>query len=323
MQTFSCKIHIFLFSVFAIVSCSTHSEKAKQKHHFNEPYVMVLGTIQDGGSPQAGCAKVCCAKLFQTANPTRKVVSLALIDPANGRRYLFEAGPDFKTQLHELDHKTGWKNKTPWPNGIFITHAHIGHYTGLLHLGKEAMDAKGCAVYVLPRMKTFLETNGPWLQLYNMGNIILNTLKPDSAQTLSNELSVIALQVPHRDEFSETAGFLIQGPNKSLLFIPDIDKWEKWEIDIIDLIKKVDYALIDGTFYSADEIKNRKISEIPHPLVTESMLLFYSLNASDKNKIHFIHFNHTNPLLDTTSAEYKHVQKKGFQVAKYKQVFAL
>jgi len=314
---------LFLISGVLFFSCHSKQEVETKQSPTTGPYFVVLGTLQDAGSPQAGCKKKCCEHLFSEPDRTRKVVSLGLIDPQTQTRYLFEAGPDFKTQLYELDHKTGWKNKTPWPDGIFITHAHIGHYTGLLHLGKEAMDAKSCKVYVLPRMKTFFETNAPWSQLCNTGNILLNTLKADSAITLGDKLSVIALQVPHRDEFSETAGFLIQGPNKSLLFIPDIDKWQKWKVSIVELIREVDYALLDGTFFSADEIKNRNLSEIPHPLVTESMELFKTLEPRDKNKIHFIHFNHTNPLLDSLSSEYKVVEQNGFRVARYKHVFTL
>ncbi|MBL7900548.1 MAG: MBL fold metallo-hydrolase [Bacteroidia bacterium] len=324
MSSSPCFTFRFFIPLFVVMlSCSNGSEVPKQNPVSTEPFVLVLGNIQDAGSPQAACSKECCRKLFETPDPSRKVVSLGLIDPASGARYLFEAGPDFKEQLQELNQQTGMPKSSPWPDGIFITHAHTGHYTGLLHLGKESMNAKNCEVYVLPRMQRFLEQNAPWSQLCTLGNIQLRPLKSDSSQQLSARLSVKALQVPHRDEFSETAGFLIQGPNKSLLFIPDIDKWEKWQTDIIELIKTVDYALLDGTFYSAAEIKNRTLSEIPHPLVTESLQLFQSLSRGDKQKVHFIHFNHTNPLLDSTSEEQTTLQKQGFQIAKYKQRFTL
>jgi pyrroloquinoline quinone biosynthesis protein B len=324
MSSSPCFMFRFFIPLFVVmVSCSPGSEAPKLNPVSTEPFVLVLGNIQDAGSPQAGCLKECCRKLFQTPDPTRKVVSLGLIDPQSGARYLFEAGPDFKEQLQELNQQTEMPKSFPWPDGIFITHAHTGHYTGLLQIGKESMNAKNCEVYVLPRMQKFIEQNAPWSQLCTLGNIHLRPLKSDSSKQLSAQLSVKAIQVPHRDEFSETAGFLIQGPNKSLLFIPDIDKWEKWATNIIELIKTVDYALIDGTFYSADEIKNRTLSEIPHPLVTESMQLFQNLSRRDKSKIHFIHFNHTNPLLDSTSEAYNNLQKQEFRTAKYKQKFAL
>lgn len=129
--------------------------------------------------------------------------------------------------------------------------------------------------------------------------------------------------MPHRDEYLETVGYIISGPSKKLLFIPDIDKWGKWNLDINALISKVDYALIDATFFDAAEINNRAISEIPHPFVIESMKRFKSMNMRDKKKIYFIHFNHTNPLMNINSVHYKKIIKAGFNIATKGKKFRL
>ena len=160
-----------------------------------------------------------------------------------------------------------------------------------------------------------MENNGPWSQLVTLNNILINPLSEGNWENISPSLKVKPILVPHRDEFSETVGFIIEGPHKKLLFIPDIDKWEKWKTDIVSLIKEVDHALIDGTFFSTAEVGNRNIAEIPHPLVQESMQLFDSLPAKEKEKIMFIHFNHTNPLLNEQSEEAKLVKSKGFRIA--------
>lgn len=170
-------------------------------------------------------------------------------------------------------------------------------------------------VYTLPRLHRFLGMHGPWSQLLVLDNIELRKMEADSAVLISSNIKVTPLQVPHRDEFSETAGFIIQTKNKKLLFIPDIDKWNKWERSIVDLIKQVDYALLDATFFADGELPNRKMSEVPHPFVQESMELFKNLSAMDKQKIFFIHFNHTNPLLKTNSVAAKEVRQKGFNIA--------
>ncbi len=276
----------------------------------NQPFMIILGTLQDGGSPHLGCEKDCC----KTINPDKKVISLGLIDPGNGKRFLFEASPDIATQLKSLNDAVPSKTSIA-PDGIFLSHAHIGHYAGLMFLGREAMNSKEVPVYAMPKMKMFLENNGPWSQLVSLNNIRINSLSEDKWENISPTLKVKPLLVPHRDEFSETVGFIIAGPNKKVLFIPDIDKWEKWRISILSLIKEVDYALIDGTFFSAAEVNNRNIAEIPHPLVQESMELFDSLLAKEKEKIIFIHFNHTNPLLDKASKEARLVKSKGFKIA--------
>ena len=99
------------------------------------------------------------------------------------------------------------------------------------------------------------------------------------------------------------------------MFIPDIDKWQKWDRDIKQMVKQHDYLFLDGTFYKDGELPGRNMSEVPHPFVQESMELFKDLSSAEKQKIWFIHFNHTNPLIDKSSNEYKEVKSKGFNVA--------
>jgi pyrroloquinoline quinone biosynthesis protein B len=304
-----------------IISCNNQKLK-EEAGSVDAASLIILGTLQDGGSPHIGCKKACCKKLFEKPDPTRKVVSLGLIDFENKQTWLMEATPDITSQLKDLK-KVAKFQETETPNGIFITHAHIGHYAGLMYLGKEALGAKNLPIYAMPRMKSYLETNGPWSQLVSQNNIFLSRLKKDSSVILSSNFSITPFTVPHRDEYSETVGYKIKGPNKTALFIPDINKWSIWEKRIIDEIAMVDYAFIDATFYDGNEINTRKISEIPHPFVIESMELFKGLPASEKSKIYFIHFNHTNPLLNPQSKQSKNVIKQGFKIARFGQVINL
>ena len=247
--------YFILFMCFAHGACA-QSEAA--------PYIVVLGIAQDGGYPHMGCMKPCCARAWQNDSLKRQVVCLALVDPHSKKWWLFEATPDIKEELHYFQTLTqglyGYL-----PDGIFITHAHIGHYTGLMELGKEVMSTKNIPVYVLPRMKTFLETNGPWSQLVSQNNIALHPLQPDSPVALAPGISVTAFLVPHRDEYSETAGFKITTSDKKYLFIPDINKWALWKKSITDEVHSVDVALLDGTFFDSTELPGRNMREVPHP----------------------------------------------------------
>lgn len=283
--------------------------------------IIILGNVQDGGSPHIGCKKECCQILFHSPDSLRKVVALGVVSHGYKKKYLFEATPDMPAQLCRLSEYA--KSSADVPDGIFVTHAHIGHYSGLMYLGKEAMNSSHVPVYAMPRMKRFLETNGPWSQLVTTSNITLLTLSNQTPVQLTPDLTVTPVQVPHRDEYSETVGYIIAGPEKKALFIPDIDKWDKWSLSIADEISKVDYAFIDATFFDATEVNNRNISEIPHPLVIESLALFQSLPAIEKKKIHFIHFNHTNPLLNPGSKHAREVLEKGFGIARLGDVFDL
>ena len=266
----------------------------------------VLGVVQDGGLPHLGSNKLCCENIEQK----RYVTSIMLINNENKESYLFDASPDINEQLNFMG--DGIKKNL---KGIFLTHAHIGHYTGLMYFGREALNSKSINVYAMPRMKKFLEQNGPWSQLISLQNISITEINNNSKLSIDPNVIIQPIEVPHRAEFSETVGYKIYGPNKKVLFIPDIDKWYLWEKSIIDEIKQVDYALIDATFYDSKEINYRDVSEIPHPFVVESMELFDTLKLEEKNKIFFIHLNHTNPLLDKSSDQYKFVKDKGYNIA--------
>jgi pyrroloquinoline quinone biosynthesis protein B len=309
---------VFLSLVFFLFSaCSNKKENEALSigtRDSTKTQLIVLGTLQDGGAPHIGCTKACCANLWAHPNPDLKVVSLGIVDSKN-RTFLFEASPDLPVQLTRLNQFAQQPLNTI-PSAVFLTHAHIGHYSGLMYFGREAMGAKNIQVFALPRMKQFLLKNGPWSQLSQINNIRLDSLPEETEVILSPDLRVQAIRVPHRDEFSETVGFVITGKNKKVLFIPDIDKWAKWKRDLIAELAKVDVAYIDATFYDATELNNRSMAEVPHPLVIETMSLLETLPNSEKNKVHFIHMNHTNPLLDTLSAAYKNVREKGFRVAK-------
>ncbi len=321
MKTFKTLLLIVLITVGCKDKVSTIDEETIIQNTIIETSLVILGTVQDAGSPHIACKKKCCASLFENPDPLRKVVSLGIVDPKNKKTFLFEATPDIAAQLKTL--KQISNSEKELPDGIFLTHAHIGHYTGLMFLGREATNASKIPVYAMPRMRTFLEENGPWSQLVATANISLQPLENEIDINLTSNLRVIPFTVPHRDEFSETVGYTIEGPNKSALFIPDIDKWEKWEVSIIKAISEVDYALLDATFYDGVEINNRDISQIPHPFIVESMELFKNLPLSEKQKIHFIHFNHTNPALNLESDAYKTIINSGFKVAKTNDVIKL
>ena len=277
-------------------------------------YLTVLGTVQDGGSPHIGCQKKCCLNLSLQEIKTRKVTALEVFDTTTKKSLLFEATPDVISQ---------WATLRFPLCGIFLTHAHIGHYSGLLQLGREALGAKKIPVYAMPKMHTFLETNAPWSQLVTLQNITLKKLENKKVVHPLEEVRVTPLRVPHRDEFSETVGYIISGPQKTVLFVPDIDKWSLWEEELIHWLQKVDLAFIDATFFSAEEVNYRTLSEIPHPLVQETVSYLEAQPNRLKNKVFFIHMNHTNPLLDENSEATKWVLKQGFQIARVGQQFSL
>jgi pyrroloquinoline quinone biosynthesis protein B len=279
-----------------------------------EPYLVVLGTAQDGGYPQAGCQRECCASAWRDPSQRCGPACVAVVDPATRERWLFDATPDFPQQLRALDELMP-PSSAPGLAGLLLTHAHIGHYTGLMHLGREAIGARQVPVYAMPRMREFLSRNGPWDQLVRLENIELRGMRADAPVALNHRLTATPILVPHRDEYSETVGFRIEGPGRSVLYIPDIDKWERWERPIEQLIAEANVAYLDGTFFAEGEIPGRSMADIPHPFIEESMKRFEALPPAERAKIRFIHMNHTNPALRPDSAARRQIERAGFRVA--------
>lgn len=278
------------------------------------PYIFVLGIAQDAGYPQANCYQPHCMRAWNNPDLKRLASSIAVVDGSSQQKYIFDATPDMREQLYLLH--TVAPDSQFRLGGVFLTHGHIGHYTGLMHFGHEASGSTDIPVYAMPRMRSYLSGNGPWDQLVNFHNIQLLPLEDKQSVRLSEHLVVTPMLVPHRDEYTETVGFRIDGPDRSALFIPDIDKWERWDTDIRGLIRSVDYALLDASFYADGELPGRDMSKIGHPFVSESMDLFSDLTDDEKSRVIFIHLNHTNPILIDNSPEQKEVLSRGFRFAR-------
>jgi len=283
--------------------------------------LIILGVSQDSGYPQTACTLECCKGAWENPSLRNYAVSLALVDERSSEYFLFDVTPDFKSQLHLLyENYPTLSGKQP--AGIFLSHAHIGHYTGLTHFSMEAMNTDSIPVYLMPRMFDFISKNAPWSQLVQKQNVVLNKIQAELPIDI-NGVQVIPFLVPHRDEFSETVAYKIIGSEQSILFIPDIDKWIDWDKDIIQEVAKVDLAFLDGSFYSEGELPGRDMTLIKHPYVRETMDIFSGMDVSEKRKISFIHLNHTNPLLNPNSDAFKSVRAKGFNIAKLGEKYTI
>jgi len=281
------------------------------------PYVRVVGTAQDGGLPHAGCSCERCQVARQNPARERLVASLAIVLPESDRVFLIDATPDLRRQLDRLvdvrDAPPGRVNRAP-VDGVFLTHAHIGHYLGLAFFGFEAVHTAALPVYSSERMTAFLQQNGPWSQLVELGNIAAKVLEPGEPLDLGEGVRVTAVPVPHRDEYADTVGFLVEGPKRQLFYVPDTEAWGVWLPTLPEVLATVDVAVLDGTFYSADELPGRSVEDIGHPLITDSMRLLEALVDAGSLDVYFTHLNHSNPALDPAGVERRGLEQRGFAV---------
>ncbi len=317
-----------VLALFAVLALGCRRRRAEPRGEpaptpLGDVEVVVLGTAQDGGLPHVGCHAAPCERARRDVSFRRLVVSLGILDRRAGQRFLVEATPDLPAQLDRLDLIAGGarpRGQNP-VDGVLLTHAHVGHYVGLVHFGREVSATRALPIYASERMLGFLQGAGPWKLLFDFGHAKPHIVPPDQPVALTDRLKVTAIVVPHRDELSDTVAFRFEGPTKKLLFLPDIDRWEKWSRRIEDEVAGVDIALLDATFYGANEVPGRNAAEIPHPLVTDTVARLRTL-AKGK-RIVLLHLNHTNPLADPKSAEAEAVRAAGLEVGEDGMRFAL
>ncbi|MUK90553.1 pyrroloquinoline quinone biosynthesis protein PqqB [Ornithinibacillus sp. L9] len=273
----------------------------------------LLGTAQDGGIPHPNCFCKNCSKAIYDPQFKRNAASLAIVLPEDQQWHLIDATPDLKEQMVKLQMKHNLKGKIM--DSVFLTHAHTGHFPGLLFLGREMINTRELPVFAGKKMKTLLETEAPWRQLTQLNNIVVNEIENGDHCSISKNVTVIPVEVPHRNEFTETFAFWIVGPNKKVLYIPDIDRWEEWSVDIYQACREADICLLDGTFYSAKDFEHihRDYREIPHPPMTETMGRLSDL--VEETEIFFTHVNHSNPAIESENKIRHIIEEKGFNIA--------
>lgn len=309
---------------FGISSCTSIGAEGNTNRDTCAVELIVLGTGQDAGAPQIGNKNDPA-----WADPSLRLTatSVAIVDHDNNSRYLLDATPHITEQLQLLDTLAPIPREGLGIQGVFLTHAHIGHYAGLMFFGREAAGARKIPVFATRRMSEYLINNGPWSQLVDLQNIIIAPQISGTPNPMTGDMTFTPLQVPHRDEFSDTVGLLIETPGKDVLYLPDIDQWDTWEADygysLEDIIQTVDLAYVDATFYDDNELPGRDMTKIPHPRVTETMERLADFPDEVRARIQFIHTNHTNPIRFQDSAETKTVLEAGFGIARAGQIHCL
>ena len=290
-------------------------------------YALVLGSVQDAGFPQVGCYTPRCdaGRALLASGHGRYVSSLALVEPQAERYYLVDATPDITRQLDLIDEpafRRRARDRRPF-DGIFLTHAHVGHYAGLAMLGREGMGMKETPVYCTQAMGGFLASNFPWRLLIDQGHVTLRPLALDQWHRVDPLLEVQLLKVPHRDELADTVAFVFRGPDRSLLFLPDINAWTLWDKRVAEVVAGVDVALLDGTFWSLDELPGRTADDVPHPLMPQTMDALQGVVDGKQARVVLTHLNNSNPALDEGGPQQAEVSRRGFEIAREGMRFGL
>jgi len=289
-----------------------------------EVVVTILGTAQDGGFPQPGCQRECCTSNIAQTQP-RYPVSLG-IKGRDGSHHMFEASRMMHAQFQVWAETLGTYPSIP--DSICLSHAHLGHVDGLGLLGKEVMSTTDVVIHCSQSVAMYIENTPAYAALIEQGSISISVWESNALFTPTSEcgFSIQPIPVPHRSEFSDCHGLIIESNGNRLLFLPDHDSWEETlqQQSIRDWLTQlqIDVALLDGTFWSANELQHRDINEIPHPTVQESLRRLGDKKKGDPD-IRFFHLNHTNPLCNPQSKQTQIVREMGWAVAQEGDSFTL
>ena len=304
------------FESFVIMTYRMKQIDDTDNHPLTMTELVLLGIAQDGGRPQAGCNKQCCIGL--SPNEYSLPTSLGIIG-AEGL-HIIDVTRHLTTQLQYLENQI--------PSDIWLTHAHLGHVDGLGLFGREAMNVRGVKLHVSKQMAGLIKRVPQWELMVKQGVFSINEFTNEQAEKL-DQITITPLTVPHRGELSDTHGFVLRGENKSLLYLPDHDTWQEtlalhgatsiraW-LNNLD----IDIALLDGTFWSADELSSRNQENVPHPPIKQTLELLGYKQQGDPEII-FFHLNHTNPVYDRWSEEHSQVVEMGWKVANQGMRFRL
>lgn len=284
----------------------------------NSTIIKVLGTAQDAGHPQLSCGCSHCQAARKDSSLSRLQSSIAVLDKSKKNTFILDATPAFSRQLDILNELAAAENfDSKHLAGILLTHAHIGHYTGLMYLGKEALAISDLPLYLSRKMLDFLQSNAPWSDLFKNDNLKPVVFEFGKKYKLTENIYFKALEMEHRNEHADTAAFLVNAGKKDFLYLPDFDSWSNFEKSFRKIIRKIDYAFIDGSFFDKKELgelRGRDLNQVPHPPIIETMELLSDIETAAKKKIYFTHFNHTNRILDQDGEKKKVVQEKGFNI---------
>lgn len=266
--------------------------------------VEVLGNAQDGGVPHLGCDCQVCEKARDDREEIKYASSLLLREEneGDGFRYLVDASPDIRHQV-----------RGNFLDGVFITHGQLGHINGLLSFGIEVFDSSGLTVHCTEETQDFINKNDPYRLLVDRGNIELNTVEDGNSVDIQG-CKVKFDIIDHHIVTTDTLAFTIEGDEKTLLYM---STFMEWNDQTESLVENADIAIIDGTFWSADEVG--RYEEIPHPTVEDTIERF---EDSDTD-IYFTHINHTNPILREDSDERQELEERGFSIVEQGDTFEI
>jgi pyrroloquinoline quinone biosynthesis protein B len=287
--------------------------------------VKVLGSAAGGGFPQWNCGcRGCRGARSGTGSAHARSQSSIAVRASAGPWFLVNASPDIRLQLEALGSEEWSVTRASPIAAVLLTDAEIDHTAGLLAL-RESRDP--LRVIATDGVRCALERDLPLLTvLEGYCDVVFSELVPGQATALDSALSVEPFAVggdAPRYVRSAGGGDMVVGltfrdddTGRVLTYAPGLGQLEK---EIVGRMERSDCVLVDGTFWSDDELSrvtggSRTARQMGHvPLDGESGSLAMLSDLEHPRRV-LVHINNTNPVLLEQSHERALVRAAGVEV---------
>ncbi len=303
--------------------------------------VKILGSAAGGGFPQWNCACPNCHAVRggQFRGKVRSQTQVAV--SSDGKSwFLLGASPDLRFQIEssrELHPRSGTRSSPI--SGVVLASADLDHTLGLLLLRELQPFQVWAAESVIQilrgensmfRMLTRIADQVHWSTIragvrFTFKSVIGNDSGIGCMPiAVSSCYPAYANRVPKSDE--AVVGLILTAPSGGTMgFFPQLAQLTP---ELKSLFTKLDCLLLDGTFWSDDELirlqrSGQRAREMGHiPVGGEDGTLNQLKELSTPRKM-YIHINNTNPMLNEASAEYRAVHDAGWELAEDRCHFTL
>ncbi len=283
--------------------------------------VVLLGTAAGGGFPQWNCACALCTAARDGRLPSRTQDCVAV--SGNSRHWwLLNASPDIGAQLTA----TAALRPGPGPRdtplrGVLLTDAEADHVTGLTVLRGGAglrMYAAPPVLAALAPLRAALDRYAVWEWAdalaeddFVLAGGLVATAHPVGAKApryMAGAAADDRWVIAYRIEDLATGGALVYAPCVGA-----------WSPVLDELLHRADCALLDGTFYAADEMGTAVRggagqAAMGHVPVAGAHGSLAALARHPGPRRIYTHLNNTNPLLDPDSTARRRVTEAGAEV---------
>jgi pyrroloquinoline quinone biosynthesis protein B len=288
-------------------------------------HVLLLGVAAGGGLPQWNCACANCQQARNGGILPQTQSSVAVGDEA-GNWFLINASPDLPVQMRTypaLAPHPGSSRNSPIA-GVFLTSADVDHVLGLLSL----REGSALHIHTTPAIEQAVVILGVTTVLQSFCGVVWHQATDGGFAALrgndGRESSLCVRILPLSGRAPRYAGAKSQGgvftialqfrdkrTGGRLLVAPGV---EALSGPLQDAAKESDAVLMDGTFWSEDELRRVRAdapgaSAMGHLPIKDGTLPFLSALTS-RFRV-YVHINNTNPIFAPDSPEHKMVKSAG------------